>query len=617
MAIGLAMRYVTASQMKEIDSAAIEGGVSAGELMENAGRAVSAEAVKLFKSGSVAIFCGYGNNGGDGFVTARYLKKKGYEVSVYIIGRPRSMTQETSDNFEKLFSLGIKVDTIPDNSRVDFLFKSLEKPDLVIDALFGTGFRGPLDDLYSETIKRINALGSIILAIDIPSGLNADTGIPSPYAVKAYLTVTLGYPKIGFKAAGAEAYTGTVVIADIGLPKEYVKKGYKSVKLRSGKAGRHDPRHPWIYKGRLLGTDPKIKPGDIVKVVEPDNSFLGVGYYNPKSDITVRILSFKDRTIDEAFFVEKIGEAAEKRKDILKNTNAARIVFSEADSLPGLIVDIYADTAVFQALTLGMDKLKHLAVEAIKRVIRPKYIYEKSVSPFRAIEDLKDISKWWGDEGETMVQIYEGKAKFFVDIVKGHKTGFYLDQRKARSGLEQVSKGRRVLDVFCYSGAFSVFSALYGASHVRGVDIKEEWLELARKNAQLNGVTGRTEFFKMDGFKALEEAASSQEKFDMIILDPPSFLKTRASIESAAKGYKEINLKAMKALSEGGVLATFSCSHNMPNAVFSETIKKAAAEAGKKFTILKRCHQSEDHPIVREIPETEYLKGYFLKVETL
>lgn len=615
MALKGYMRYVTASEAKDIDRFAIENGVPAGELMENAGYAVAAEAGKLIKNGRVAVFCGYGNNGGDGFVAARILKKKGYDVSVYVMGRPHSMTQESSDNLEKLFSLGIKVDTIPDKAHTESLFKSLDKPALVIDALFGTGFKGPLDDFYCDLVQRIKVLHSTVVAVDIPSGLDADTGSPMPDAINAYITVALGYPKIGFKADAAKEYTGTVIVADIGLPKEMLRKGYKSVKLRSGKSGRHDPRHPWIYKGRLLTTDPKIKPGDIVKVVDPDNKFLGVGYYNCKSDIVVRVLSFKDRIIDKDFFLEKVGEAFAKRKATLEKTNAVRVVFSEADSLPGLIVDLYGQTAVFQALTLGMDKLKSLAVEAIREVINPKFIYEKSVSPFRKIEDLKDVSKWWGDAGENTVEIYEGKAKFLVDIINGHKTGFYLDQRRARAGLENISKGKRVLDLFCYTGAFSVFAALSGAEYVRGVDIKEDWLEMARKNAALNGLSEKTEFVKGDGFKTLEHIAASQEKFDVIILDPPSFLKSRASLESAARGYKELNFKAMSALSDGGVLATFSCSHNMPNALFAETIKKAAAEAKKKYTILKRCHQAEDHPIVKEIPETEYLKGYFLKVE--
>jgi 23S rRNA (cytosine1962-C5)-methyltransferase len=300
----------------------------------------------------------------------------------------------------------------------------------------------------------------------------------------------------------------------------------------------------------------------------------------------------------------------------LTRTNAIRAVFSEADSLPGFIVDLYADTAVFQILTLGMDRLRHLAVEAIKEALKPRYIYEKSVSPFRAIEDIKDSFGWVGEEGRGVVEIHEGKTKFFVDIINGHKTGFYLDQRKSRSGLENISKGKRVLDLFCYTGAFSVSAAVYGAKYVRGVDIKEDWLELARKNASLNGVAGVTEFVKSDGFKVLDELGSSGEKFDIIVLDPPSFLKARSSFESAAKGYKELNLKAMKALTDGGALATFSCSHNMPSDKFSDIIKKAAAEAGKRYTILKRCHQAEDHPIVRWIPETEYLKGYFLKMET-
>lgn len=390
----------------------------------------------------------------------------------------------------------------------------------------------------------------------------------------------------------------------------------KSVRLRSGKKGVIRPHHPWIFKSQLLKTDPAIKPGNIISVTDGTGSFIGRGYYNPKSEIVIRLLTFIDEPVDSVFFHKKIAQAVDKRKGLSAVTNAYRAVFSEADSLPGLIIDKYNDTVVFQALTLGIDKFKAEIADAIDEILKPEYIYEKSSSPFRRIEDLKDITGWWGDEGKGIVEIFEGKTKFLIDIVNGHKTGFYLDQRKSRMALENIAKGKSVLDLFCYTGGFSVSAAVYGAKRVLGADIKEGWLNLARENSKLNGVGEKTEFKKGDSFEVLKNINNSAEKFDIIILDPPSFLKSRESIVTATKGYKELNALAMKALSDDGILATFSCSHNMPNELFLKTIKDAAAATGKKITILKRCHQAEDHPIVRTIPETEYLKGYFLRLSS-
>ena len=390
--------------------------------------------------------------------------------------------------------------------------------------------------------------------------------------------------------------------------------GEKNIRIRTGKKGILKPGHPWIFKSQILKADPAIKPGDIISVTDNAGKLLGRGYYNSKSEITIRFLTFIDEPIDTNFFHKRITQAVDKRKNLSALTNAYRVVFSEADALPGLIIDLYNDTAVFQVLTLGIEKFKPQIADMIDEILRPKYIYEKSVSPFRELEGVKDATGWWGDEGKGLVEISEGRAKFLVDIVNGHKTGFYLDQRRSRMSLESISKNKKVLDLFCYTGGFSISAAINGAKSVLGADIKEEWLKLARENAKLNGAGEKTEFVKGDSFEVLKNVNNADEKFDIIILDPPSFLKKRESVISASKGYKELNALAMKALTEGGILATFSCSHNMPNDLFSKIIKEAAVEANKKFTILKRCHQSEDHPIVRAIPETEYLKGYFLKV---
>lgn len=391
----------------------------------------------------------------------------------------------------------------------------------------------------------------------------------------------------------------------------------KTIKLRSGKLGKHPPDHPWIFRNQILKTiDPAIRPGDIISVVDGTNRLLGRGYYNPHSEISVRLLTFKDEPIDEKFFYRRFSDALARRKNVIEKTNAFRAVFSEADGLPGLIVDVYRDTVVFQVLTFGMEKRKEILVDCIRNVLAPEFIYEKSESPYREIEGLKGVKKWWGGPGTSPIEIFEGKAKYLVDIEHGHKTGFYLDQRRSRLALENISKNKRILDLFCYTGGFSVSAAIFGASEVTGVDVKREWLELAEKNTALNGVSDKVNFIEGDVFAVLKDACDRGEKFDMIILDPPSFLRKKESLASAARGYKELNFMAMKTLVKGGLLATFSCSHNMPNALFSNILKKAAVEAKVTMAILRRLHQAEDHPIVRSIPETEYLKGYILKALT-
>jgi len=303
-----------------------------------------------------------------------------------------------------------------------------------------------------------------------------------------------------------------------------------------------------------------------------------------------------------------------KREALKQKTNAYRVVFSEADSLPGLIIDLYDQTAVFQILTLGMEQFIPVIVAAIRKHTGARYIYEKSDGPFRKQESLKVVKSWHGDKGNRYTRMSEGGAEFTVDLYEGHKTGFYLDGRASRLAMHTISKGKSVLDLFCYTGAFAIHAALSGAAKVTAVDIKEEWLELGRKNAELNNAAGKIEFIKSDAFEFLKGAVASGKRFDVVIVDPPSFLKSRYSLASASKGYRELNCMAMRCLNDGGVLATFSCSHNMPNEAFSASLKEAAAKAQKETTVLKRCHQDRDHPIVRAIPETEYLKGYFLKV---
>lgn len=611
------MRYVTAEEMRSLDKAAIEAGTPALDLMEAAGKRIAEEAMRLTKKGGrVVIFAGYGNNGGDGLVAARHLAGNGYKVKVYFVGRPKSLSPETNSNLEALFSSNITPKTIPSKEDVAKMFAAMKPPDVAIDAIFGIGIHGSLDDLSIALIDKINSLKSPIVAADIPSGLDADTGEPLPKAIKATVTVTMGFPKAGFRNAAAKEYIGRMVVADIGLgPAAEKRTGpYKEVILRQGRRGRTLPHHPWIYKSQILKAAPAVKPGETISVIDSTGKMIGRGYYNPLSDIAVRLLTFRDEKIDGEFLTRRIKAAAEKRRDLTAVSDAWRAVYSEADGLPGLIVDIYAGTAVFQVLTLGMERMKGALIEAIRSAISPKYIYEKSDSPFRKMEGLPPAKGWHGEIGHPLIEIREGAARFIVDIVNGHKTGFYLDQRRSRMALAAFVKGKTVLDLFCYTGGFAVTAAASGASRVRGVDIKEEWLSLGRRNAELNGVSGKTALTAGDAFNVLREIYAAGERFDIIIVDPPSFARSKGSLKGAEKGYKDINLMAIKTLAEGGILATFSCSHNMPNELFADTLKRAARDARKKLAILRRCHQAEDHPIVRTVPETEYLKGYFFKV---
>jgi 23S rRNA (cytosine1962-C5)-methyltransferase len=374
--------------------------------------------------------------------------------------------------------------------------------------------------------------------------------------------------------------------------------------------------HPWIYKNHIALVDPEINTGDIADIITHDNKYFGTGYYNPKSLIAIRIISFNEEQIDKHYFTKYISNAFQKRAQIKKISNAFRIVSSEADLIPGLIMDQYNDTIVFQINTAGMDKFKNEIIYAINEIIKPDYLFEKSDTLVRRIEGLKKEVNWYGASGKENVEIYEGKAKFIVDIVHGHKTGFYLDQRKARMAITNFAKGRRVLDVFCYTGGFSVHALQNNAKEALCIDLKDEWLDQVKINAGINNIENSLTCIKGAAFNILNKLIQKKEVYDMIILDPPSFLKSKHGLKTAFKGYLELNRLAMHLLSEKGILCTFSCSHHMRNELFFEMLKNAAELENKTFSILKRCHQDKDHPIITEIPETEYLKGYFLSVST-
>jgi 23S rRNA (cytosine1962-C5)-methyltransferase len=388
------------------------------------------------------------------------------------------------------------------------------------------------------------------------------------------------------------------------------------------KKTRLDSKHPWINKNEIIVKQASLEPGGAITLLDTKGKFVARGYCNLNSGIACRLLTFKDEPLDKDFFKTRITAALKRREELIKNTDAYRLIFSEADGLAGFVADVYNDTTVFQVLTAGADQLKKIFLQALAEIVAPKYIYERSDTRFAKLEGFSGFAGWHGPTGKNLIEIFEDlkdtRARFSVDIISGHKTGFYLDQRKSRQALKEIinpQKQMNVLDVFSYCGGFAVWAALFGAKKITAVDVKQDWLDLGRQNALLNKVEERIEFIKSDAFDFLKKSQKDDEKFDVIILDPPSFLQDKTALAAAIKGYRELNSLAFRLLGKGGVLATFSCSHNMKGELFSRIVRESAESTGKKITIVKRCHQDVDHPIIREIPQTEYLKGYFLRVE--
>ena len=384
---------------------------------------------------------------------------------------------------------------------------------------------------------------------------------------------------------------------------------------------RTDSKHPWLNKNEFITKQAALEPGGLITLVDTKSRFVARGYCNLNCPIAARLLTFKDEPINKNFFKIRIINALKRREGLIKSTNAYRLIFSEADGLAGFIADIYGDTIVFQVLTAGANQLKKIFLEALVESAEPKYIYERSDTRFAKVEGFTGFAGWHGQSGKNIIEIFERLSdelvRFKVDIINGHKTGFYLDQRKSRQALKEIinpQKQMKVLDVFSYCGGFAVWAAVFGAEKVTAIDVKQDWLELGKQNALLNKVEQKIEFIKADAFDCLKQSKKDNKRFDLIILDPPSFLRDKTALSAAIKGYRDLNSLAFSLLEKGGVLATFSCSHNMSGELFSRTINQSADLSGKKITILKRCHQDIDHPIISGIPQTEYLKGYFLKI---
>jgi 23S rRNA (cytosine1962-C5)-methyltransferase len=372
--------------------------------------------------------------------------------------------------------------------------------------------------------------------------------------------------------------------------------------------------HPWIYRSDVERFDGTWEPAEAVTVCDPGGHVLGRGFYNSRPQIVCRFLTWHDEAIDDAFFRRRLEQAWRFRQGLEYDGDAGRVCASEADAMPGLVLDRYGDILVLQALTLGMEacasRLAALAVE----VVGARAVYRRADPAAEAIEGLRGGSGWLVGEGPPEVEIREGPCRFRVALEQGQKTGFYLDQRENRAAVGRQAAGREVLDAFAYTGAFGVWALRYGATRVVAVETSADACARARAHASSNDGRERFETLEGNAFDALREFERTGQRFDLIVLDPPSFTRRKGAVEAALRGYKEINLRALRCLRPGGLLATFSCSHHVGPALFEDVCRAAAADARRPVRLRALFTQAPDHPVLLTVPETRYLKGLLLEV---
>ncbi len=370
--------------------------------------------------------------------------------------------------------------------------------------------------------------------------------------------------------------------------------------------------HPWIFANEVNIVDGPVNAGDIVDVYYADEKFCGRGYINPKSQILVRLLTRKKEEINEQFFYNRILEAWQYRQK-LGYTENCRLIFGEADQMPALIIDKFNDYFVLQSLAYGIEVWKPAIVKALNQIFSPKGIYERNDVPVRELEGLTQEKGFLSEPFDTRIIINENGLKFHVDIENGQKTGYFLDQQDNRRAIQHIVKDADVLGAFTYTGTFEIHAAHYGAKSVLGLDISENAVAQANKNAELNGLQNIVKFEAMNAFDVLKVWVKEGRKYDVVMLDPPAFTKSRENIQKAITGYKEINLRGMRLIKNGGFLVTSSCTNLVQPELFLEIIEMAAKDARKKLRQVVFQTQSSDHPIVWGMENTNYLK--FLIVE--
>ena len=392
--------------------------------------------------------------------------------------------------------------------------------------------------------------------------------------------------------------------------------GLPTVLLKPGEADRVVAGHPWIYAGSVLRLTSPAADGALVQIKDHRQRLLGCGFFNSKSKIHVRVLSPERVEVNRDFFVSRIRAALDIRRKHLPKASSFRVVNAESDFLSGLIVDKYSDVLVVQISSLGMDQRKTMIVEALQEIFSPRAIVERSEASFRKFEGLPESNGILSGAIDGPVAIDLNGLKFNVDIQGGHKTGLYLDQQQNYQRVSELLKTGQVLDCFSFLGGFALHSARAGADHVHALDQSEGAVAAAVRHAQINGLSEKCTFEAVNVFDWMkaQTAVKPHEKvvpkFDGIILDPPTFTRTRAAVPDAMRGYKEIHLRALKLLKPGGTLATFCCSHHVDAVMFESVILEAAFDARRMLRRVATFSQSLDHPILPAVPETEYLKGF-------
>ena len=385
--------------------------------------------------------------------------------------------------------------------------------------------------------------------------------------------------------------------------------------------------HPWVYEGEVVRREGDCPNGGLVDVISGKGRYLGTGFLSEHSKIRVRILSRNaNDSFDAAFWKRRIQYAWNYRKTVMDGqTDCCRLIFGEADGFPGLTVDRFSDLLVTQTLSVGIERLKPLLFPLLAEVLRSdgqeiRGIYERNDAAIRALEGLEQGKGWFPLPGETLpestrTEICENGIFYGVDVENGQKTGFFLDQKYNRLAVAKLAGGRRVLDCFTHTGSFALNAARGGAEHVTAVDVSESAVEMARANARRNGLEERMDFLAADVFELLPRLLEQGgHPYDLIILDPPAFTKSRRTVDSAQRGYKEINFRALRLLPRGGYLATASCSHFMPSEQFEKMLRSDARDAGVELRQIEARQQAPDHPILWNVPETDYLKFYLFQV---
>lgn len=386
------------------------------------------------------------------------------------------------------------------------------------------------------------------------------------------------------------------------------------VHLARGRSHRIQEGHPWVFQSEVEEIKGSFEPGDIVDVVDHRGHFQGRGYINPKSQIIVRVLTQQEEKVDIDFWRRRLERAWAYRRRLLADTNACRVVFGEADFIPGLIVDKFGPVLSIQTLALGIDRWQREICDILQDLLQPAGIYERNDAPVRELEGLPLRKGIVRGQVPDRIPVEENGLKILVDVAGGQKTGYFLDQRENRVAIRPLVQGARVLDAFSHTGGFALNACAGGARSVVALDISEDALAGVRENAERNGYADIVSTRAGNAFDVLREMQASQEQFDVIVLDPPAFAKNKGALEGAARGYKEINLRALKLLPPGGFLVTCSCSYHMNPELFKAVVEDAAHDARRRLRLLASRAQASDHPILIGYPESHYLKCLMYEV---